>query len=68
MFADHYKKVCKIFNVHEKSITEMIEANKKMINKKLEKLPAEIRTNSDNHDENEGVGRMFDSQPKFNWQ
>ena len=32
-----------MLNVHKKSITEMIKANNKMTNGKLEKLSAEIR-------------------------
>ena len=40
MFNDHYKKM-------EKSISEMIEANNKLTNEKLEKLSAEIPSNSD---------------------
>ena len=37
-----------MFNAHEKFITEITEANNKMTNRKLEKLSAEIRSNSDN--------------------
>ena len=40
--------MCHMCNAHEKSITEIIETNNKMTNGKLEKLPAEIRSNSDN--------------------
>ena len=47
MFNDHYKKICQMYNGLEKSISEMIEANKKLTNQKLEKLSAEIQPNSD---------------------
>ena len=40
--------MCHMCNAHEKSITEIIETNNKMTNGKLEKLPAEILSNSDN--------------------
>ena len=39
--------MCEIYNGLEKSISEMIEANTKLRNQKLEKLSAEIRSNSD---------------------
>ena len=38
--------MCDMYNGLEKSISEMIEANNK-INQKLEKLSADIRSNSD---------------------
>ena len=47
MFNDHYQKMSEIYNGLEKSISEMIEANTKLTNQKLEKLSAEIRSNSD---------------------
>ena len=47
MFNDHYQKMCEIYNGLEKSISEMIEANTKLRNQKLENLSAEIRSNSD---------------------
>ena len=47
MFNDHYRKMCDMYHGLEKSISEMIEANKKLINQKLEKLSADIRSNSD---------------------
>ena len=47
MFNDHYQKMCEIYNRLEKSISEMIEPNTKLTNQKLEKLSAEIRSNSD---------------------
>ena len=47
MFNDHYRKMCEMYNGLEKSISEMIEANNKLTNQKLEKLSAEIRSNSD---------------------
>ena len=47
MFNDHYKKMCEMCNELEKSISKMIEANNKLTNQKLEKLAAEIRSNSD---------------------
>ena len=47
MFNDHYQKMCEIYNGLEKSISEMIEPNTKLTNQKLEKLSAEIRSNSD---------------------
>ena len=47
MFNDHYRKMCDMYNGLEKSISEMIEANNKLINQKLEKLSADIRSNSD---------------------
>ena len=36
-----------MYNGLEKSISEMIEADNKLTNQKLEKLSAEIRSNSD---------------------
>ena len=39
--------MCEMYNGLEKSIGEIIEANNKLINQKLEKLSAEIRSNSD---------------------
>ena len=39
--------MCEIYNGLQKSISEMIEANTKLRNQKLEKLSAEIRSNSD---------------------
>ena len=47
MFNDHYKKMGEMYNGLEKSISEMIEANNKITNQKLEKPSAEIRSNSD---------------------
>ena len=47
MCSDHYKKMCEMYNGLEKSISEIIEANNKLTNQKLEKLSAEIRSNSD---------------------
>ena len=47
MFNDHYRKMCDMYNGLEKSISEMIEANNKLINQKLEKLSADIRSSSD---------------------
>ena len=47
MFNYHYKKMCEMYNGLEKSISEMIEANNKITNQKLEKPSAEIRSNSD---------------------
>ena len=47
MFNDRYKKMCEMYNGLEKSISEIIEANNKLTNQKLEKLSAEIRSNSD---------------------
>ena len=47
MFNYHYKKMCEMYNGLEKSIIEMIEANNKITNQKLEKPSAEIRSNSD---------------------
>ena len=47
MFNDHCRKMCDMYNGLEKSISEMIEANNKLINQKLEKLSADIRSNSD---------------------
>ena len=47
MFNDHYKKMHEMYNGLEKSINEKIEANNKLTNQKLEKLSAEIRSNSD---------------------
>ena len=47
MFNDHYRKMFDMYNGLEKSISEMIEANNKLTNQKLEKLSAEIRSNSD---------------------
>ena len=47
MFNCHYKKMCEMYNGLEKSISEMIEANNKITNQKLEKPSAEIRSNSD---------------------
>ena len=38
--------MCDMYNGLEKSISEMIEANNKLINQKLEKLSADIRSNS----------------------
>ena len=46
MFNDHYKKMCEMYNGLEKSIREMIGANNKLTNQKLEKLSAEMRWNS----------------------
>ena len=43
MFNDHYKKMCEMYNGLEKSIREMIGANNKLANQKLEKLSAEMR-------------------------
>ena len=47
MFNYHNKKMCEMYNGLEKSISEMIEADNKLTNQKLEKLSAEIRSNSD---------------------
>ena len=47
MFNYHYRKMCDMYNGLEKSISEMIEVNNKLINQKLEKLSADIRPNSD---------------------
>ena len=47
MFNYHYKKMFEMYNGLEKSISEMIEANNKITNQKLEKPSAEIRSNSD---------------------
>ena len=47
MINDHYRKMCEMYNGLEKLISEMIEANNKLTNQKLEKLSAEIRSNSD---------------------
>ena len=47
MFNYHYKKMCEMYNGLEKSISEMIKANNKITNQKLEKPSAEIRSNSD---------------------
>ena len=47
MFNDHYGKMCEMYNGLEKSISEMVDANNKLTNQKLEKLSAEIRSNSD---------------------
>ena len=47
MFNDHYRKMCEMYNGLEKSISEMVDANNKLTNQKLEKLSAEIRSNSD---------------------
>ena len=47
-FGDRCKKICELFNVHKKPIIEMTESNNKMTNEKLEKLSAEIQSNSDN--------------------
>ena len=47
MFNDHYRKMCEMCNGLEKSISEIIEANNILTNQKLEKLSAEIRSNSD---------------------
>ena len=47
MFNDHYKKMREMYNGLEKSISEMIEANNNLINQKLEKLSAKMRSNSD---------------------
>ena len=47
MFNDHYRKMCDMYNGLEKSISEMIEANNKLINQKLEKLSGDLRSNSD---------------------
>ena len=35
MFNDHYRKMCDMYNGLEKSISEMIEANNKLINQYL---------------------------------
>ena len=48
MFNDQYRKMCDMYNGLEKSIGEMVDANNKLTNQKLEKLSAEIRSNSDN--------------------
>ena len=47
MFNDHCRKMCDMYNGLEKSSCEMIEANNKLTNQKLEKPLAEIRSNSD---------------------
>ena len=47
MFNDHYKKMCEIYNGLKTSISEMSEANDKLTNQELEKVPAEIQSNSD---------------------
>ena len=47
MFNDHYRKMCEMYNGLEKSISEIIEANNILTNQRLEKLSAEIRSNSD---------------------
>ena len=47
MFNDHYRKMCEMYNGLEKSISEMVDANNKLTNQKLEKLSAEIPSNSD---------------------
>ena len=47
MFNDHCRKTCEMYNGLEKSISEMIEAKNTFTNQKLEKLSAEIRSNSD---------------------
>ena len=47
MFNDHYKKMGEMYNGLEKSISEMIKANNNLINQKLEKLSAKMRSDSD---------------------
>ena len=47
MFNDHYRKMCDMQNGLEKLISGMIEANNKLANQKLEKLSAEMRSNSE---------------------
>ena len=49
MFNDNHKKMCEMYNGLAKSIRQMIEGNNKLTNQKLEKLPAEIRSNADCH-------------------
>ena len=47
MFNDHCKIMRKMYNGLERSTSEMVEANNKLTNQKLEKPSAEIRLNSD---------------------
>ena len=47
MFAKQCKKISELYDAHEKSISNMIEKNNKMLNERLNNLSQEIRTNSD---------------------
>ena len=47
MFVEQYTKISELYNAHEKSVSNMIEKNNKMLNERLNNLSQEIRTNSD---------------------
>ena len=47
MFVKQCKKISQLYDAHEKSISNMIEKNNKMLNGRLNNLSQEIRTNSD---------------------
>ena len=45
IFAEQYKKISELYEVHKKSISNMIEKNSKMFHKRLNNLSQEIKTN-----------------------
>ena len=46
MFVEQYKKISELYDAHEKSISNMIEKNNKMLNERLNNLSQKIRTHS----------------------
>ena len=47
IFAEQYKKISELYQVHKKSISNMIEKNSKMFHKRLNNLSQEIKRNYD---------------------